>query len=306
MDECTHHWNGCPHGRRENLRWGRGGRSARRAGPRPTGDPRRDLVRAGRAAPRRVRSDRDPAPGASRSRAPGSSTSSCARRRSSCLPSRCRWPGTPGTSEIRGTCGSEGSCGTRRARQGCGRCKPSRFRFTTARPPRYNIGSASPPAGVFVSDPARFALQLCREQRAVRLNLDEWMTALFRPDRPDTGVLEWYIERTGRCIDQIWRLTERMLEVGTSVVLEIGLIRRDERERFYERVDAGGHPMTIHVLDAPRDLRRERVQRRNQQKGDTFSMVVPPDFFEFASDMWQPLDDAERDGRDVRIMSTGS
>ncbi|XXT17216.1 ATP-binding protein [Sorangium sp. So ce429] len=150
-----------------------------------------------------------------------------------------------------------------------------------------------------------FALQLCREQRAVRLNLDEWMTALFRPDRPESGVLEWYIERTERCIDQIWRLTERMLEVGTSVVLEIGLIRRDHRERFYERVDAGGHPMTIHVLDAPRDLRRERVLRRNQQKGDTFSMVVPPDFFEFASDMWQPLDEPERDGRDVRIVSTG-
>ncbi|WP_437486768.1 ATP-binding protein [Sorangium sp. So ce1014] len=150
-----------------------------------------------------------------------------------------------------------------------------------------------------------FALQLCREQRAVRLNLDEWMAALFRPDRPDTGVLEWYLERTGRCIEQIWTLTERMLEVGTSVVLEIGLIRRDHRERFYERVDVSGHRMTIHVLDAPRDLRRERVQRRNQQKGDTFSMVVPPDFFEFASDMWQPLDDTECDGRDVRILSTG-
>ncbi|XXX72495.1 ATP-binding protein [Sorangium sp. So ce134] len=150
-----------------------------------------------------------------------------------------------------------------------------------------------------------FALELCRQQRAVRMNLDEWMATLFSPDRPDTGVLAWYIERTERCIDQIWTLTERMLDVGTSVVLEIGLIRRDARERFYERVDAGGHGLTIHVLDAPRALRRERVQRRNLEKGDTFSMVVPPDFFELASDRWEPLDDAERDGRDVRLVSTG-
>ncbi|WP_438015375.1 ATP-binding protein [Sorangium sp. So ce315] len=147
-----------------------------------------------------------------------------------------------------------------------------------------------------------FALRLSREQRAVRLNLDEWMATLFSPDRPDTGVMDWYIERTGRCIEQIWRLTERLLEAGTSVVLEIGLIRRNERERFYERVDAGGHGLTIHVLDAPRDLRRERVQRRNDQKGDTFSMVVPPHIFELASDMWQPLDEVEREGRDVRIV----
>ncbi|WP_437963812.1 ATP-binding protein [Sorangium sp. So ce260] len=150
-----------------------------------------------------------------------------------------------------------------------------------------------------------FALQLCREQRAVRMNLDEWMAALFSPDRPDTGVMEWYMERTGRCIDQIWTLTERMLDVGTSVVLEIGLIRRDARERFYERVDDGGHGLTIHVLDAPRELRRERVLRRNQEKGGTFSMVVPPHFFELASDRWEPLDDAECDGRDVRFVSTG-
>ncbi|WP_437731697.1 AAA family ATPase [Sorangium sp. So ce1335] len=155
------------------------------------------------------------------------------------------------------------------------------------------------------SGKSTFALRLAREQRAVRLNLDEWMATLFRPDRPDTGVLDWYIERTGRCIDQIWTLTERLLEVGTNVVLEIGLIRRDERERFYERVDAGGHGLTIHVLDAPRDVRRERVQRRNDQKGDTFSMVVPPHIFELASDMWQPLDEVEREGRDVKIMPTG-
>ncbi|WP_437933702.1 AAA family ATPase [Sorangium sp. So ce341] len=150
-----------------------------------------------------------------------------------------------------------------------------------------------------------FALELCRAQRAVRMNLDEWMAALFSPDRPDTGALAWYIERTERCIAQIWTLTERTLDVGTSVVLEIGLIRRDARERFYERVDAGGYGLTIYVLDAPRALRRERVERRNREQGSTFSMVVPPHFFELASDRWEPLDDDERDGRDVRLMSTG-
>ncbi|AUX44320.1 hypothetical protein SOCE26_057840 [Sorangium cellulosum] len=149
-----------------------------------------------------------------------------------------------------------------------------------------------------------FARQLCREHSAVSLNLDDWMAQLFRPDRPDSGVMEWYIERTGRCVEQIWKLTRSMIDVGTNVVLEIGLILRRDRDRLYKRVDAAGYDLTIYVLDAPRELRRERVEQRNREKGDTFSMVVPPPFFEMASDLWESPEEAERSGRDVRYIDT--
>jgi predicted kinase len=144
-----------------------------------------------------------------------------------------------------------------------------------------------------------FALRLAREQRAVWLNLDEWMANLFRPDRPETGAMQWYIERAQRCIDQIWIVTERMIEANTSVVLEIGLIQRGDREDFFRRVDVCGYDLTIHVVDAPRALRRARVQERNAQQGATFSMVVPPEIFELASDLWEPLEEQECEGRRV-------
>ncbi len=149
-----------------------------------------------------------------------------------------------------------------------------------------------------------FALSLAQEHRALRMNLDEWMAVLFSPDRPDEGTIAWYIERTHRCIEQIWRLTNQSLAMGNDVVLEIGLIQRRDRERFYRRVDATGHDLTIHVIDAPRQVRRERVEQRNHQKGETFSMVVPPHVFELASDMWEPLEEAEYNGRDVRFVVT--
>ena len=38
-----------------------------------------------------------------------------------------------------------------------------------------------------------FALRLSQERKALFFNLDEWMIALFRPDRPEAGVMEWYI-----------------------------------------------------------------------------------------------------------------
>ncbi|HKO94128.1 MAG TPA: ATP-binding protein [Polyangiaceae bacterium] len=147
-----------------------------------------------------------------------------------------------------------------------------------------------------------FTRQLCREHGAVCLNLDEWMAQLFRPDRPDSGVMEWYRERTGRCIEQIWKLTESLLGAGTSVVLEIGLIQRRDRERLYRRVDAAGHGLTVYVLDAPRELRRERVERRNEEQGDTFFMVVPPHIFDLASDLWEPPEAAEQSGREMRFI----
>lgn len=147
-----------------------------------------------------------------------------------------------------------------------------------------------------------FALRLAAQQRAVYLNLDEWMAALFRPDRPDTDVMAWYIERSQRCAEHMWTLTRRIVATGTDAVLEIGLIERDARERFYDRVEAEGTPLTVYVLDAPREVRRERVERRNREQGDTFSMVVPPAIFELASDLWQPVLEGECAGRDVRFL----
>ncbi len=144
-----------------------------------------------------------------------------------------------------------------------------------------------------------FAARLGAEHRAVRYTLDEWMADLFRPDRPDTGVMEWYVARTTRCIDLIWKQTERTLAAGTDVVLEIGLIQRADRERLYERVDLGRHDLAIYVLDAPRDVRWARVEARNREQGATFSMVVPQPVFELASDLWEPLEDDECEGRVV-------
>jgi uncharacterized glyoxalase superfamily protein PhnB/predicted kinase len=149
-----------------------------------------------------------------------------------------------------------------------------------------------------------FALGLARDHGALRLTLDDWMARLFRPDRPETGVVEWYVERAARCVDQIWTLTEAMLELGTDVVLEICLLKRGEREDFYRRVADAGCELAIHVLDASRDVRRERVEARNQARGSTFSMVVPPAIFELASDLWEPLEPDECAGRDVRFLRT--
>lgn len=141
-----------------------------------------------------------------------------------------------------------------------------------------------------------YVRHLVQQHRAVPLNLDDWMATLFAPDRPATAgvdVMAWYVPRTLRCLAQIWKTAEAVLHAGGNVVLEVGLIQQHQRDAFYARMGPWAAAMVVHVLDAPRDVRRERVLRRNAEQGATFSMVVPPHIFELASDLWQPPGDAE-------------
>jgi uncharacterized glyoxalase superfamily protein PhnB/predicted kinase len=182
----------------------------------------------------------------------------------------------------------------------------------TATPQARNAGPLAPPPSARVhlvigpvgAGKSTFALQLAQERSAIRLTLDEWMATLFRPDRPETDRIAWYRERAQRCIDQICKLVQQLTAQRHDVVLEIGLLQRDERERFYARLDEARLPLTLYVLDAARDIRRERVSRRNREQGPTFSMVVPPEIFELASDLWEPPEGEECEGRDVRFSWT--
>lgn len=113
------------------------------------------------------------------------------------------------------------------------------------------------------------ALELAREHRGVRLTLDEWMQSLFgEGEEPEHWQIDECVER---CLEQIWRLTQVLIDTGTEVILEISLLRRSERERFYARVDAAGYALTVYV------------QRHDGQP-------------------WEPPDDDECRGRDFRFV----
>lgn len=138
-----------------------------------------------------------------------------------------------------------------------------------------------------------YASKLAVSKNAMRFSLDAWFARLFSPDRASQDLMSWYPERASRCIDQIWEVSKELLEMGIDVVLEIGLIQAGQREAFYEKVRACECDLTVHVVDANREVRRERVLRRNQEKGATFSMVVPPEIFELASNLWEPPGEIE-------------
>ncbi len=151
-----------------------------------------------------------------------------------------------------------------------------------------------------------FAAKLALARGAVAFDLDAWMATLYGDDaRPESRVMDWYVERTQRVTRQIESVAAAILGTGTDVVLELGLIQRAARAAFFRRLAPLDHELRIYVLDAPREERRRRVERRNAERGATFSMVVPSAVFELASDLWEPLDDDEVRGREVRFFGSG-
>lgn len=120
------------------------------------------------------------------------------------------------------------------------------------------------------------------------------MVRLFRDEaRPAEGALAWYIERRERCRNLLWDLARDVVSCGTEVYLELGLLQSREREAYYVRARADGFRFIVHVLDAERSIRRERVAARNLSPG-LYTQIVPPEFFELASDAWEPPCEAER------------
>lgn len=148
-----------------------------------------------------------------------------------------------------------------------------------------------------------FVAQLCKQHAAPGMILDAWFVRLYSPDRPAQGLMPWYAERKQRCLAQIWATALDILRAGHDVVLELGLVERSSRERFYAQVESAGCELTVYLLDAPRDVRRERVRRRNREKGATYAMDVPDAFFELASDAWESIDESELDRCDVRVIA---
>lgn len=110
-----------------------------------------------------------------------------------------------------------------------------------------------------------YSMSLALGGRAVHIALDEWFASIFSPDRAEQGLIPWYIERKDRLIELIWNHSKRLLDSGCEVILELGLIQAP-RIDFCSRVQSEGYNLTIHVLDAPIEVRRERVRQRNQNK----------------------------------------
>jgi predicted kinase len=124
------------------------------------------------------------------------------------------------------------------------------------------------------------ARRLAAQNNGVRFAIDEWMHALFGADMPERIDMLWVMPRVARCQGQIWSVARQILDAGTDVVLELGLLRQADRDAAKAQVEQAGHVALFHFVDADVSLRRQRVVQRNLEKGETHSFDVTPVMFE--------------------------
>jgi predicted kinase len=140
-----------------------------------------------------------------------------------------------------------------------------------------------------------YAQRRLSQAPGVFLDVDECMVRLFGEDpRPTEGLVPWYRDRRERCRGLLWDISISTLRCGVDVFLELGLVTAVERHEYYGRASAESLPFVVHLLDAPRDIRRERVEKRNRSSR-AFTQIVPLEFFESASDAWEPPRASERE-----------
>jgi len=141
-----------------------------------------------------------------------------------------------------------------------------------------------------------YAHALARREGAVAFVLDEWMARLFAPDMPQQVEYDWLVERVGRCEAQIWSSAAAVLAAGTSVALDLGLMRKIDRARVREIVEAVELPAQWHYVTAPESVRRARVAERTQAHNQALALQVTPDMFEFVEGVFETPDPAELEG----------
>jgi predicted kinase len=115
---------------------------------------------------------------------------------------------------------------------------------------------------------------------AVRLNPDEWESALD-VDPFDEGF-------QARLEAEFWELAQRLLVLGTSVVLEWGFWARSERDEKREAARALGVAVELRFLDAPYDELVRRVVARHAAGGIA---ITESDMERYQGVFQRPTDD---------------
>ncbi len=138
-----------------------------------------------------------------------------------------------------------------------------------------------------------YSMKLETALPAVRFSIDEWMMGLFWGDAPADISFDWAYERVERCGKIINETAARVVRANGQAVIDTAFTTAAERQAFYDWATAQDIPFHLHFIDVPKDIRWQRVQNRNAEKGDTHAMDVDRGMFDFVEARWERPTDAE-------------
>jgi predicted kinase len=116
-----------------------------------------------------------------------------------------------------------------------------------------------PICGMAGAGKTTLARQLEGSRQAFRFCPDEWIKTVIRdePDKFELGRLRDPVESVQ------WRMAQKLLCLGVSVILENGFWGKDERARFRLEAKALGARVELYYLDISKEEAWRRIERRN-------------------------------------------
>lgn len=139
-----------------------------------------------------------------------------------------------------------------------------------------------------------YSRKLARKLPGIVYSIDNWMKALYGQDMPTEPTSEWfqknhewYVERIQRCEEHIRSLTLDRALIDQSSILDLGFSTSDHRKSFIDFYKQSEIEVQTHFLNIPANIRWERVQKRNSEKGSTFVMNVDRTLFDYMEGIFE-------------------
>jgi len=139
-----------------------------------------------------------------------------------------------------------------------------------------------------------YCTKLEKNKVGFAFSIDQWMTALFWQDMPKNPKMNWfvenqawYLERIERCESFITKEIIKNCSLGLISILDLGFSKAKHRQKYIELARDINAGVEIHYLKVPSDTRWSRVEQRNQERGETYSMHVDSDMFKFMEETFE-------------------
>lgn len=140
-----------------------------------------------------------------------------------------------------------------------------------------------------------YATELKRKTSGIIFSIDKWNKTLFLIDKKPSDGLEWFLERIDRAEEMIIELVQQLENSKTDSILDLGLSKFEHREKFRKFAKSNGYEVKTHFLDISKEIRLERVMKRNNEKGATFEFEVNKENFDFMENWFEQPSEKEMD-----------
>lgn len=135
----------------------------------------------------------------------------------------------------------------------------------------------------------------------VVFSIDKWNKTLFLKDKKETDGLDWFLERIERSESIILDLVSQLKQSNTDAILDLGFSKFTHREKFRNFAKTNAIEVKLHFIDLPKSLRKERVLKRNTEKGNTFAFEVSEADFNFM-ESWFEIPSKEELNNSIHII----